>query len=313
MLAVLLLAALIASLTMTYARSSIVAGEAAPGQKNTVAVQTVVDSGLAWARQSLITGGSRTTSLVTPTGATLTASVADEGAAVRGIDLAATSGSRSGGVHALAEVHFAPGSSLPTLSDAARAALSAPGAVVRVSVDTTYENQIVNGVLRVSKGKRLELRNVVLRGAIVSENAFSDAAWSDGDRTEIRIDESVIIESGTTLWGCAIVAPDAELDLSSNARFQCQGVIVARLLDSDPAAVARLHDQLAVGATQDSLAGIVQLGVGRGPRAWPTALKSGSQGITRVVFDRAGATSSERSAIQGFDISAWRAAGVTAR
>ncbi|MGQ0552670.1 MAG: hypothetical protein ACT4PU_05575 [Planctomycetota bacterium] len=305
LLSVLLLTALVVGLTMTYARSAILAGDAAPGSRGRMEVQTVMDSGLAYAQQSLLTDRPTTAVLSAPTGDSVRIDVDPAGDALRALDIRSSSGGRAGQVSALAEVHLAAGGALPTLTEATRAAVLASPRLITINANTTYANTTVDGILLVTAGRKLTLRDVVLTGTIIGAAAMSDAAVGD-DTVKIELEGSVLIEPDALLSGCAVVAPGSEVELASSARLQCEGVLVAREFDvKDSTTSARLHGQLVVAESAGVHAGIVQVGVGRGPQAWPACLQSGSQGITRLVFDRRLPSDSERSAIQAFSLSGW--------
>lgn len=308
LLAVILLMALIASLVTTFSRSAVLAKSDMLSEDKMV-VRTMLDSGLVFANQSLRHGRALNQSVNAPSGEQLAVNVSDAGGGLLNIQVTTNASGVSQLLTALAEVHFAEGDELPTLTDAARSAVATAGNVIPVNGYTTYRSREINGILLLADGAELVLESVVLKGAIVSQNAMSDDAWSEAERTTVRIRGSVLIEPTATLEQCAIVAPDATIELTASPRLQVHGVVVGDTINvMDPTAKAVLHRQLAVSNSIGFTPDIIQMGVGRGPRPWPTALKSGSQGITRLVFDRQRATTTERNAIGAFDIDAYRAA-----
>jgi hypothetical protein len=308
LLAVILLMTLVASLVTSFSRGAVLAKSDGMSSDRMV-VQTMLDSGLVFANQSLRHGRTLSRSVDAPSGEQLAVNVSDAGDGLLNIQVTTNASGMSQLLTALAEVHFAEGEELPTLTDTARSAVPTTHNLITVSGSMAFRNQQIAGIFLLRDGATLELENVVLVGAIVSQNAMSDDAWTEPERTKVRIVGSVLIEPSATLAQCAIVAPDATIELVSEPRFQVHGVVVADTINvMDPTAKAVLHRQLAVANSIGFTPNIIQMGVGRGPRPWPTALKSGSQGITRLVFDRQRATSTERSAIQSFDIDAYRAA-----
>ncbi len=311
LLSVVLMLALVASLVATYSQSAVLARTkgSAPEQMR---VETNLDSGLAFARQSLLSGLSGGGTVTAPGGEELSISVDDSADGLLDIQVTSTNEGTSRLLTVLAEVYYAEGGDLPTLTEAARTAILASPLLINVDSDFEFEDEVVDGILLVAADTKLKLTNTVLRGSIVSANAMTDDPVEDP--IEVELKGAVIIEpvSGV-LAGCAIVAPDAEVKAKDDPRLQSHGVIVAqefKIENEDDARIA-LHRQLVVNVIDGSMANVTQLGLGRGPQTWPTALRSGSQGITRLVFDRQRATTGELDAIKAFTIGSYVGPGET--
>lgn len=299
LLVVLLLVSLLVGLTVTYARSAVLAGEQLPFTQKKVAGQSGMDSGLAFARKLLLEQGPTTTSVPGPAGSPVTISIDEPDPTLRAIDVSIDSGRT---VSALAEVRLAPGGALPTLTAEARTAVSESPDTDIVYTDQQYRNTTVNGILLVSKGQTITLADTIVKGAIVSQNAMSDEAWSEGDRITILIEDSVLMEPGGVLAQCSIIAPDARIRLRNQPRWQAHGVVVAdTVATEDVTARARWHREVLARDIVDATADMIALNTDRAPMAWPDALTTGAQAITRLVFDRPAAQPDEKTAIAGFD------------
>jgi len=143
---------------------------------------------------------------------------------------------------------------------------------------------------------------VILDGTIVSQAALSGG----GGGVSIQLRGGVQIVPGSTLPGCAIVAPDAAVTGDGTERVQIQGAIVAGSI-ALPGSGA-VHGGLACAGDPVLGTGVDRPGNGRTPRDWPAVLESSSAGVGRLAFDGVEPTDTEKNAIRGFAFPARRAA-----
>ncbi len=297
LLAVLLLAVLMVSMTMSYARHTLMAADNSGANLRAQTAEQAAGSGFAWAKQSLLASGATAATLSLGSDAALTVSVADGGNARRAITVAATGPGTSQQVAATAETFATTNGRLPLLTGAAKAAVTGGATLINVSGNASYSNTELTGILYLRFGSSVTLRNVILTGAIVSEAAVI-GTWTPAQSTTITLDKGVLIEPGSVLPGCAIIAPDASVAGTGAERVQLEGVVVAAAL-SLPGS-GSVHAQIATTATP-VLSTLIELpGAGRAPRSWPSVLDTGALGLSRVVFLRADATQGERDAIETF-------------
>jgi hypothetical protein len=290
LLSVLLLAVLIVSLTMGHARHALMAADNTQATLRAQGAEHAADSGFAWAKQSLLADGSRSTSLSLGS-EDVTISVVDSGATLRSVTVTASGEGYTQQVSGVLETYKTTGSGMPSLTTAARNAVQSDGARIDVSGTVTYSDTTLTGTLYLRNGASVTLRNVVLQGSIVSEPACSGVAWTLAQRTSITIDGGLLIEPTATLPGCAIVAPDAAITGTGNDRVQLHGVVLARSLTL-PGRGA-LHAQVVTTEPIALSASIDQPGSGRAPRAWPDALDTGAEGVSRASFPEAEVTETE--------------------
>jgi hypothetical protein len=176
----------------------------------------------------------------------------------------------------------------------------AHGARTDISGSQSYSSQTLTGVLYLRNGARLTLTNCIVAGSIVSEPAVT-GTWVPADCTSITLSGTVVIESDAALAGCSIVAPDASVSGSGEA-VQIRGVIVCDTLALP--GWGALHGQIAT-AQPPALSGSIDMpGSGREPRAWPAAIETGAEGISRLSFPRASAGAAEQQAIEDFSFPA---------
>ncbi len=297
MLGTLLLAVLMTSVVLGYARHTLVAAGNAEASVATQRAESAADSGIAWARQTLLADGGRSTTLAIAGDAQVTVDVAATGTGLHTLTIESSASGVSQAMQGTVETYATVGGSLPQLTAAARTAVLGHGSLIDVSGNQTYTSQTLTGVLYLRNGARLTLTNCIVAGSIVSEPAVN-GTWAAGDRTSISLTDTVVIESDPALAGCSIIAPDAAVTGAGTEAVQVRGVIVCDSLSL--AGWGALHRQVATAQPPSLAAGIAMPGSGREPRAWPAALETGAEGISRMSFPRAEAGSAEQQAIEDF-------------
>jgi len=297
LLAVLLLAVLITSVTMAHARHALMAATDTNATLKSQVAEHAAGSGFAWAKQSLLADGARSTLLQVGSD-DIGISVTDDGPDLHSVTVTASGEGYSQEVSGIVETYRTTAGQLPGLTSSAVTALMGASGRVEVSGSVTYADTEITGILYLRHGATLTLRHVILSGSIVSEAACSDAAWTPAQQTTIIVDGGLLIEPGATLPGCAIVAPDAAVTGTGNDRVQIRGVVVARNVTL-PGSGA-LHKQVVASEPLALSALVDQPGSGRAPRTWPDALDTGAEGVSRVAFPNVTASADEQESIEDF-------------
>lgn len=296
LLAVLLLTTLIASLVMTYSRHALLAVDSSSANLESQRAQAAADSGFAWAKQSLAAGAGSATRLDLGDGRSVSVSVGGAAGNLRSIDVDASTEGTSQSLRATFETYAVAGERLPGLTAAAKTAVNAASPVTILSGSSnSYTSTELTGTILLRAGATLTLRDVIVDGSIVSEAALTGGA---GGGVTIELRGGVLIQPGATLPGCAIVAPDADIDGDGSELVQIHGAIVAERLRLRGGGV--LHGLVACDDDLELAAGIEQPGSGRAPRAWPAALETYSADVGRLAFTAVDVRDAERTAIRGF-------------
>jgi len=297
LLCVLLLGVLIVSLTMGQARHALMAADNTHATLRAQTAEHAANSGFAWAKQSLLADGASSATLSLGT-EDVSVAMVDSGTDLHSITVTASGAGFSQQVSGVVETYRATAGGLPSLTTAARRLVNTAVGRIDVSGTQTFADTELSGIVYLRNGASLTLRNVILTGVIVSEPACSSIAWTDSQRTTITIDGGLLIEPGSALPGCSIVAPDAAITGTGNDRVQIKGVVIARKLTL-PGRGA-LHAQVAVTEPLALSVSIDQPGSGRAPRTWPDELDTGAKGVRRVAFPVMSATGTEQQAIEDF-------------
>jgi len=297
LLAVLLLAVLMTSIVLTYARHSIVAADTNSANLRAQAAEQAAGDGFVWAKQKLLAAPAGTSATLRVNGeAGVTVSVG-AGSGKRAISVEATGPGTTQQFEATAETYATTSGNLPKVTPTGRVAVNAAAAKTEVNGAVTYANTEITGILYLRYGSSVTLRDVIITGGIVSEAALL-GAWTPAQATQITIDGGLLIETGSVVPGCAILAPDATITGTGNDRVQIEGVVVAASLTLPGS--GSLHAQIATTTTPVLSVNIDQPGSGRAPRTWPDVLDTAAEGVSRVVFLRSDPTPSERDAIEGY-------------
>ncbi len=298
MLSLVLLAALMVSLTMGYARHAIVAADSTSATVAAQLSENALGSGVSYAKQALKANTGLTAAHLVGSERTVAVSVQEAGAELRSVTIQSLGGGESQTVTALAEVYPAIGEEIPSLTFDARRAVWEFPSLIDVTADQVFSDTDLTGIVLLRKGVDVTFDDVVLRGTIVTENALSDLAWNAGEETSINVTGGLLIEPGSTLAGCAVVGPDCDIVTGASSALQIQGVIVAASLQSGGHSI--LHGLLATTA-EPTFSGTTDFpGAGRAPRPWPTSLETPTQNIARLVFTVDNPTSTQKDAIKNF-------------
>lgn len=295
---VLLIALLMTSMCMAFARHAVLTASAAEAAVAVQVAEGAADSGLAWARQALLSGVPGGATLPLDGDAQVRVDVADDGAGRGSLSIASSARGQSQSLAGTLETYATVGGGLPQLTDAARAAVRLDATRTEISGDQSLSNTTLTGVILLRNGASLTLTNCIVAGTLVSEPALSAIGWQAADATRIRLAGTVVIESDPLLAGCSIIAPDASVTGLGGQGVQVRGAIVCASL-SLPGWGA-LHGPLASSSPPVLTRAMELPGSGRAPRAWPAALDTGATGVARVVFPRLSATQAEQDAIERF-------------
>ena len=297
LLGILLLAVLVSTVCLGYARHVVVA---ATNAESAVAVQQAegaADSGLVWAKQSLLAAGGRTAHLDVGGNAQVAVNVVDNGSTLRTLTIQSSASGVTQAMQGSLETYATVADTLPELTVTARNAVLTHPAIVDVAGSQSYSGTTLSGIIFLHNGAHLTLTNCIVAGSIVSQPALS-GSWTPSDCTTISLAGTIVIESDATLAGCSIIAPDAAVTGDGSEALQIRGCIVCDSLTLT--GWGAIHGQIAT-ATSPAVNRIIDLpGSGREPRAWPAALQTGAERIGRVSFPRPVATPAQQAAIRAF-------------
>jgi hypothetical protein len=166
--------------------------------------------------------------------------------------------------------------------------------IVRIRHDARLHGETLHGLVVVAPDVELRLRDVVIRGAIVSEAALAEGhlpAYDEQRAPRVRVEGVLRIEEDPALPGVSLVMPDGVVEaVGDGANLQIEGDVVAHGV--------RLHGrgslfgQLASVAPAELSPGVERVGSGRSPRPWSGALDMrGSHAAQYLTYLPVGSTS----------------------
>jgi hypothetical protein len=298
LLGVLLLGVLVTSVTLGYARHVLIS---ASNARATVAVQeaeSVADSGLAWARQTLLADGALTGRLALDAGSSVAVDLVDGDSGTKTLTIASNVGGQKQSLVGSLQTYAAVGSTLPSLTSASRSVVGAHGSVTSVSGTQTLSNTTINGLLFLQNGANVTLQNCIVAGTIVSQPALSTTGWRPVERTRLTLSGTIVVESDASLAGVSIIAPDCTLTGDGTEAVQIQGVVVVAALSLS--GWGAISGQVATSGTPVLAAAIDLPGAGREQRAWPAALDTNSEAIGKLSFPKVSVTAGQILAMKNF-------------
>jgi hypothetical protein len=305
LLTVLLLASLIVATTAAYARHTSQDWRQSTASLWVHETREAAQSGVAFARQVLSSGQGLGTSSLSSGGKTISVLVSDAGGDKRDIHVDATAAGLGATLDAEAHVFGLAGTKLPSLTAGAVSAVTADAAAIRYTGTVTVQNQVITGTLKLARSCRLTLKDVVLHGSIVSENALAGAAYNAAFATTLTLQEGVRIEPTAVLPGCAIVLPDGAVVADATSNLEIHGVVIG---NSVAVTGTGSMDSQVVATTAFTLpAGIDRPGLGRAPLAWPAALQIPALGLKSLAFHAASPATGEVNAIKAYHFPAFPA------
>ncbi|HEX5010504.1 MAG TPA: hypothetical protein VFY71_08880 [Planctomycetota bacterium] len=297
LLGVLLLAVLVSTVCLGYARHVVIAASNAEAAVAVQQAEGAADSGLVWAKQSLLAAGDRTVRLNVGSNAQVAVNVVDNGSTLRTLTIQSSASGVTQAMEGSLETYATVADELPQLTSSARNAIVTHPAVVDVVGSQSFSATTLTGIIYLHNGAHLTLTDCIVAGTIVSQPALA-GRWSPADCTTISLGGSIVIESDPALAGCSIVAPDAAVIGDGSEALQIRGCIVCDSLSLT--GWGALHGQIASTSVPTLNRSIDLPGSGREPRAWPAALATGSERIGRVSFPRPVATPAQQAAIRTF-------------
>jgi len=165
--------------------------------------------------------------------------------------------------------------------------------VLRIRHDTRLNGETLHGLVVVAPDAELQLRDVVLQGAIVSEAALSEGhlpAFDEQRAPRVRVEGTLRLDDDPLLPGVSLVMPDGVFETGADgANLQIAGDIVAH--DVRLHGRGSLFGQLASLRPAECSPGIERVYAGRAPRPWASALDMrGSHAAEYLTYLPAGAT-----------------------
>jgi hypothetical protein len=201
-------------------------------------------------------------------------------------------------VLAEAGVLGAVGAGLPGLTTAAAAAVLGDPGRIELSGTQTLSDRVVDGTLVLAAGSRVTLRDVLVRGAIVSQPALDGPPYAPAATSQLVLEGSVRVDGGLALPGCAIVMPDGELTAATGSLVEAHGVVLAGRITWQGGGA--LDGHVVAGHEIALPAGVDRPGFGRAPVAWPDCLAMTGWTIATLGFPLATASGLEELTIKEF-------------
>jgi hypothetical protein len=298
LIVVLLLGALIVATTAAYARHTSVNWRQSTASLWVHETRESAQSGVAFARQVLAAGKTMGSSSVEAGDKTISVIVADAGGDKRSIHVDATSSGLGATIEAEARVFGRPGTSLPTLAGAAVTALNGDAKLIKYSGTQTVTGTTLTGNVLLQRGCQLTLKDVIVKGTIVSQLALAGPPYDPKFATSLTLQEGVRIDGGTLVPDCAILLPDGTVTADATSNVEIHGVVLA-----DTLAVwgSGAMDGYIVAAKDFTLPSTVDRpGFGRTPPDWPAALTLGAFGLKSLAFRTDAPTHGDVEAIKTF-------------
>jgi hypothetical protein len=310
--AVLVITSLIATLAATYAHHVTASQHTSLASAQLLEARDASISAAEYARLALLNGQTVQSSLSSSDGSSTVLTVTSPSETERNI-LVETSHPSGLGATRLVQATFVPDpsssptgpNSLPTLSQATIDALIANTDVPKtfISSNTALSDVDLQGLYIVDDGVVLQLSNVVLNGAILSEDAYAGLGFGRFDSLQaptIQIDGNVRIDSASYLPGVAILMPDGVLTTGYlDGRVQIEGDIVAHGIAIDRPGSVQGHIQSVNNPSLDP--GLDRIWSERKPTTWSADLQFGNTwDPSSVAIVPSSPTSAEIAAIRDY-------------
>jgi hypothetical protein len=311
LLVVLMLLGLIGMLGATYLRHVVFEGQRSITGSAAQDASAAVDSGLAWARQSIVVNGGLTETSVTNGLAAATVDVTELGDEHHAV-FAQSLDENGVGATLLAEsvrlnlpLETVP-DELPKLTATVLDPLhgSSASALHYYSGTQLVQNADLTGILVIRNGARITFDNVTLQGAIVSESVLSDAplgAFNTSTAPRVILDGGLRITSGSVLPGVALLMPDGLVTCTSGpCSLQVLGDVVAHSLTLT--GIGSIEGNIATVDDLSLPSTIERPGYGRLPQAWSASLALGdAYALQLLAFPPRESTIGELSGITEFE------------
>jgi hypothetical protein len=298
LVAVLLLGSLIVMTAGTYTRHTLVNYHNSSASLWVQETREASDSGLAFLRQLSASGHESYDGTIESGDQQVALTLSETGPGRRAMRVDATKSGLGTTLLAEARVLGAVGEQLPYLTASAAAAANGDPGQVKLQGTQTLADTVIQGTLVLARASRITLRDVIVKGTIVSEPALVGPPYAPLEATTLVLEGSVRIDGGLLLSGCAIVMPDGELTATSGSRVEAHGVVLAKRITWLGGGALDSH----VVAGHDVLlpAGVDRPGWGRAPAAWPEGLQMTAFVIATLAFPRVDATGLEALSIKGY-------------
>jgi hypothetical protein len=290
--AVLMLVALMTTLSMTYIRHVMLDSTSSPASRSSYDAREAVQSGVHVAQQVLSTNADIAATSVATGADTAALAIEDLGDQKRrGISIQATDDYGLGST-ILAEVERIPVSAgsqpddLPRISSTMISQLLSDPTVPKTWLSGTQwiEDTDLEGLVIIENSASIFFDNVTLKGTLVSERALSTDPFGEfGDQTPVAIaDGSLRIDSGDFLPGVAVVMPDGVLRTwEGDEAVLINGDVVANTVQLN--GVGAVNGNIASSAPPTIGDSVELPGQGRGPRDWADGLDLGKTWTTSFM------------------------------
>ncbi|GJM22556.1 MAG: hypothetical protein DHS20C15_24710 [Planctomycetota bacterium] len=181
------------------------------------------------------------------------------------------------------------------------ASVIAASDLIVISGNATYANTTILGVFLLEAGAELTLDKVVLQGGIVTRAGLCDdtSPQSGGARPRVNLVGGTHINPGYTLKDIAIMAPDAVVVADSNARINLHGFIAADEIDFE--CRGSLHGMVVAETELNIGSKIVRPGESRGARDFPDTIVPGAEVMTSISFPEDVPSEAELDLMETYD------------
>lgn len=181
------------------------------------------------------------------------------------------------------------------------ASVIAAADLIVISGNVTYSHTTVKGVFLLEAGAELTLDKVVLQGGIVTRAGLCEdtARQTGSSRPRVYLERGTHINPGYTLKDIAIMAPDAIVEADSNARINLHGFMAADVFDLD--CRGSLHGMIVAESSMNINSKIVRTQEGRGPQDFPSSVLPGAEVMTSISFPEGEPTEAQLDLMEGYD------------
>jgi len=298
LLTVLLLVSLIVTAAATYAHHTTASYRNSSASLSIQVSRESAQSGLALASQLLATGSSSYDSVIASGAQDIVLTLGDLGGNLRQVRVEALSQGLGTTLEGRAAVCGALDGALPQLTSVAANLAKHDPAQVKINGHQVLSDTVVNGTLILARGSKCTLRDVVVKGSIVSEQAIAGPPYPGGQDVTLTIDGSLRVDGNTLLPGCAIIMPDGELTTLSTSALEIHGVVLAHSIDWQGTGAADHH--IVSGQPFTLPSSVDRPGYDRTPPAWPDSLQLNALAVSSLSFPPAVPSGAETQAIRRF-------------
>jgi hypothetical protein len=291
----LILSALVAAVTVTYARHAILAKKSLEYDQASTAVESASRSGLERVRERMRRGDSPGTidegthdEAVTDSGEHVIGEREVTGHGKRELRAHAASDDGSDESSITARADVVPGSDTdgdPTALDCDDGSgVLLAGSLTVISGSVSLSDVQLSGFFLLEEGAELTLDDVVLNGTIVTRAGLCNGnlPTEGSNRPRVRVIGGLRLLAGNELPDVAVAGPDLRFEAESGSRVEIDGFVSTDELRLDGRGSVR---GMVVTRTQETIGSdISRPGHGRGKPSFPDSVVPGAERVTAIAF-----------------------------